>query len=137
MSIPVWSVFISDSYHIPSMVAVISAFFTTIYSFYNRTDISLFLCTNLEIISKEEPQLRLANLPTSEMTHLFQVSGNWFVDKYDPQTCESDLVAEECVACMDNKADAVWQPCGHCTLCEPCMKQILANKVTTCPLCKT
>jgi hypothetical protein len=37
---------------------------------------------------------------------------------------------------MDSKADAVWQPCGHCTLCESCMRQMLNNQVSTCPLCK-
>jgi hypothetical protein len=58
------------------------------------------------------------------------------VETYDAATCENNLVAEECVACMDNVAETVWQPCGHCTLCAKCMEQLLNTQITNCPLCK-
>lgn len=61
-SVPVWAAFINDAYHIPSMAALITAFLTALFSFYKRTDISLFLCKNLEIVTKEEPKLILTNI---------------------------------------------------------------------------
>jgi hypothetical protein len=136
MAIPIWAVFINDSYHVPSMVAVFCTFLTPVFSFFKRTEIALFLCKTLEIASKDEPLFHLQNKNPQGMPHLFRVSGNWYVEKYDPSTCESELDTEECVACMDSKAETVWQPCGHCTLCDRCMHQLLSTQITNCPLCK-
>eukprot|EP00005_Dracoamoeba_jomungandri_P013698 CAMPEP_0174265406 /NCGR_PEP_ID=MMETSP0439-20130205/26376_1 /TAXON_ID=0 /ORGANISM="Stereomyxa ramosa, Strain Chinc5" /LENGTH=681 /DNA_ID=CAMNT_0015351845 /DNA_START=426 /DNA_END=2471 /DNA_ORIENTATION=+ len=35
-----------------------------------------------------------------------------------------------CVACMDNKKEVVFFPCGHCAVCLACN-----NKIGVCPLC--
>jgi hypothetical protein len=47
MAIPIWAVCIGDSYHIPSMAALICAFLTAVFSFFKRTEIALFLCRTL------------------------------------------------------------------------------------------
>ena len=39
--------------------------------------------------------------------------------------------ANECVVCWDNKANIIFQPCGHIVLCLDCQKGLLK-----CPVCR-
>lgn len=47
--------------------------------------------------------------------------------------------AAECVMCMDAPRDAVLLPCGHCALCTPCARWLMAaarGGRPLCPLCR-
>ena len=42
---------------------------------------------------------------------------------------------DECLACMTTEADTTWMPCGHCSMCLECSRNLLSNN-SKCPLCK-
>lgn len=52
-------------------------------------------------------------------------------------TPAEDRKERTCVICMDKEVDHVMVPCGHLCVCSGCVKQLKAEKLTTCPVCRT
>ena len=44
----------------------------------------------------------------------------------------TDEETQDCIICMDNIKQIVFDPCGHFYTCDRC-----SNKVTICPICRT
>lgn len=44
ISIPLWSVYVNDNYHVPAICSIVLTYISGIFTFFKRTEIALFLC---------------------------------------------------------------------------------------------
>jgi hypothetical protein len=84
----------------------------------------------------KESKIELIPIKNSKR-RLYRLSENWFGSEIkDSKVPMLTSKYPECLVCTERQSDIVWLPCGHLSLCTPCCKDVIDNKMISCILCK-
>jgi hypothetical protein len=68
------------------------------------------------------------------------LSSQWFtLEQANPKILQTGCKADsdsQCVVCLTERANLVWMPCGHLTMCDACGQYMLDNNKLDCVMCK-